>query len=81
MEREDRERIVTQALTVLARKLTPNDRVRLVTFSRTPSVRIDGMRGFQWQVFLNASTGWRPQVGTHIENALPQAYKTARKHF
>ena len=37
MEREDRERIVTQALTVLARKLTPNDSGSLVTFSRTPS--------------------------------------------
>ena len=81
MEREDRERIVTQALTVLARKLTPNDRVSLITFSRTPSVRIDGMRGGQGQAFLNASTGWRPQGGTHIENALAQAYKTARKHF
>ena len=81
MEREDRERIVTQALTVLARKLTPNDRVSLITFSRTPSVRIDGMRGGQGQAFLNASTGWRPQGGTHIEKALTQAYKTARKHF
>ena len=81
MEREDRERIVTQALTVLARKLTPNDRVSLVTFSRTPHVRIDGMRGGQWEAFLKASTGWRPQGGTHIEKALTQAYKTARKHF
>ena len=81
MEREDRERIVTQALTVLARKLTPNDRVSLVTFSRTPHVRIDGMRGGQGEAFLKASTGWRPQGGTHIEKALTQAYKTARKHF
>ena len=31
--------------------------------------------------FLNASTGWRPQGGTHIENALTQALKTVRKHF
>ena len=81
MEREDREMIVTQALTVLARKLTPNDRVSLVTFSRTPHVRIDGMRGGQGEAFLKASTGWRPQGGTHIEKALTQAYKTARKHF
>ncbi|MEO1863392.1 MAG: von Willebrand factor type A domain-containing protein, partial [Verrucomicrobiia bacterium] len=35
MEREDRVSIVQQALGVLARKLTPNDRVSLVTFSRT----------------------------------------------
>ncbi|MFQ3169023.1 MAG: hypothetical protein ACI8QI_001582, partial [Limisphaerales bacterium] len=36
MEREDRVSIVRQALGVLARKLTPNDRVSLITFARTP---------------------------------------------
>ena len=80
MEREDREEVGTQALTVLARKLTPNDRVVLVV-SRTPHVRIDEMQEPDRRAFLKASTGWRPQGGTHIEESLTQAYKTARKHF
>ena len=81
MEREDRVSIVTQALSVLARKLTPSDRVSLITFSRTPQLRIDGMRGGQGQAFMEASTGWKPQGGTHVENGLALAYDTARKHF
>ena len=81
MEREDRVSIVSQALGVLARKLTPNDRVSLITFARTPQLRIDGMRGGQGEAFLQASTGWKPQGGTHVENGLALAYATARKHF
>ena len=81
MEREDRVSIVQQALGVLARKLTPNDRVSLVTFSRTPKLRIDGMRGGNREAFLKASTGWIPQGGTHVEKALALAYQTAKKHF
>jgi len=81
MEREDRVSIVQQALSVLARKLTPNDRVSLVTFSRTPKLRIDGMRGGNREAFLKASTGWIPQGGTHVEKALVLAYETAKKHF
>jgi Mg-chelatase subunit ChlD len=81
MEREDRVSIVQQALGVLARKLTPNDRVSLVTFARTPKLRIDGMRGGNREAFLKASTGWIPQGGTHVEKALALAYETAKKHF
>ena len=81
MEREDRVSIVQQALGVLARKLTPSDRVSLVTFSRTPKLRIDGMRGGNREAFLKASTGWIPQGGTHVEKALALAYQTAKKHF
>ena len=81
MEREDRASIVRQSLDVLARKLTPNDRVSLITFSRTPELRIDGMRGGNREAFLKASTGWIPQGGTHVEKALALAYQTAKKHF
>ncbi len=81
MEREDRVSIVQQALGVLDRKLTPSDRVSLITFSRTPRLRIDGMRGGNRDAFLKAATGWIPQGGTHVEKALALAYETARKHF
>ena len=81
MEREDRVSIVRQSLGVLARKLTAADRVSLVTFSRTPQLRIDGMRGGSGEAFLKAASGWIPQGGTHIENALSLAYETAKKHF
>jgi len=81
MEREDRVSIVQQSLGVLARKLKPNDRVSLVTFSRTPRLRIDGMRGGSGEAFLKASTGWIPQGGTDIGSGLNLAYATAKKHF
>jgi len=81
MEREDRASIVRQSLDVLARKLTPNDRVSLITFSRTPKLRIDGLRGGNREAFLKASTGWIPQGGTDIGSGLNLAYATAKKHF
>jgi len=81
MEREDRVSIVRQSLDVLARKLTPNDRVSLITFSRTPKLRIDGLRGGNREAFLKASTGWIPQGGTDIGSGLNLAYATAKKHF
>ena len=81
MEREDRVRIVQQSLVVLARKLTQNDRISLITFARTPQLRIDGMPGGDREAFLKASTGWIPQGGTHIEKGLHLAYATAKKHF
>jgi len=81
MEREDRVSIVQQSLGVLARQLTPSDRVSLVTFSRTPQLRIDGMRGGDRAAFLKASTGWIPQGGTDIGSGLNLAYATAKKHF
>ncbi|MDP6794483.1 MAG: von Willebrand factor type A domain-containing protein [Verrucomicrobiota bacterium] len=81
MEREDRVSIVQQALDVLARKLTPSDRVSLITFSRTPELRADGMRGGNREAFLKKASGWIPQGGTHVEKALALAYETAKKHF
>ena len=81
MEREDRVSIVRQSLDVLARNLTPNDRVSLITFSRTPKLRIDGLRGGNREAFLKASTGWIPQGGTDIGSGLNLAYATAKKHF
>ena len=47
MERADRVRIIREALRVLAAQLQPQDKLSVVTFSRTPRLWVDGVPGNQ----------------------------------
>ncbi len=81
MERADRVRIVREALAVLARQLTAQDRVSVVAFSRTPRLWVDGMQGGQPDDLVRQVGNLNPEGGTNIELALDLAYSTAEKHF
>src|SRR5207237_7773805 len=47
MERADRVRIIREALRVLAGQLQAADKLSVVTFARTPRLRVDGVAGTQ----------------------------------
>ncbi len=81
MERPDRVSIVRNALAVLAQKLTPQDRISVVTFARTARLWVDGMQGGQPQQLLQRLGHLTPEGGTNLEAALKLAYETAQKHF
>lgn len=81
MERPDRVAIVRQALQVLAAQLRPQDRISVISFSRTPRLWVDGMAGGNPQAFLRQVLDLNPEGGTNLEDAMNQAYATATKHF
>ena len=81
MERADRVAIVRTALTVLAGKLQPHDRISVVAFARTARLWIDGKQGGNPDELLGRLLQLVPDGGTNLEAALDLAYETARKHF
>lgn len=81
MERADRVAILREALGVLGGQLEPQDRVSVVTFARTPRLRIDGLPGDQASNLAERVGEWTPEGGTHLEDALRVGYATALKHF
>lgn len=81
MERLDRVAIVREALKVLAQQLGPQDRISVITFSRTARLWVDGMAGGDAQTFLSQVLNLNPEGGTNLEGALDLAYTTAVKHF
>jgi Mg-chelatase subunit ChlD len=81
MERADRVRIVREALRVLATELRAQDLLSVVTFARTPRLRVDGVPGNQAGQVAEQISGLTPEGGTDLEQALNLAYQTALRHY
>jgi Mg-chelatase subunit ChlD len=81
MERADRVQIIREALRVLATQLQPQDRISVVTFARTASLRLDGVAGDKAAAALEEAGQLTPEGGTNLEEAMNVAYATARKHY
>jgi len=81
MERADRVRIIREALRVLAGQLQPQDKLSVVTFSRTPRLFADGVSGDKAGEITGQVGGLTPQGGTNLEDALNLAYQTALRHY
>jgi Mg-chelatase subunit ChlD/anti-sigma factor RsiW len=81
MERADRVRIIQEALRVLAAQLTPQDKLSIVTFSRTPRLWVDGVSGSQAAEALSRVAQLTPEGGTNLEDAMHAAYQTALRHY
>lgn len=81
MERADRVRIIQESLRVLASQLKPQDKISVVTFSRTPRLWIDGLAGSQAGDLAKRVGDLAPQGGTNLEDAMNLAYQTASRHY
>ncbi len=81
MERADRVRILREALNVLASKLTPADKVSVVSFARTARLWLDGLPGERAQEMLDTVGNLAPEGGTNLEEALRVAYEAAFKNY
>lgn len=81
MERADRVSIIRECLRVLAGQLSAQDKLSIITFSRTAQLRTDGVSGAQAPQEIDKVTGLTPEGGTNLEEALGLAYATARRHF
>jgi Mg-chelatase subunit ChlD len=81
MERADRVRILREALNVLASQLRPEDKISVLTFSRTPRLWADGLSGSQAAEAAQRVTEITPEGGTNLEEALLAAYQTAARHY
>jgi Mg-chelatase subunit ChlD/type II secretory pathway pseudopilin PulG len=81
MERADRVRIIQEALRVLAAQLHPADTFSIVTFARTATLRVDGLRGDQAPAAAAEIAKLTPEGGTNLGDALDLAYETALHHY
>jgi Mg-chelatase subunit ChlD len=81
MERADRVRIIHESLRVLASQLKPEDRLSVVTFSRTSRLWVDGVPGNQAAQAVSQVDNLTPQGGTNLEEAMNLAYETALRHY
>ncbi len=81
MERADRVRIIQEALRALAAQLQPQDKLSVVTFSRTARLWADGVTGAQAAQVANKIAALTPEGGTNLEEALDLAYRTALRHY
>jgi Mg-chelatase subunit ChlD len=81
MERADRVRIIQESLRTLAEQLKPQDKISVVTFSRTARLWADGVTGAQAVEVANKIGALTPEGGTNLEDALDLAYKTALRHY
>jgi len=81
MERADRVRIRHECLRILAGQLQAGDRISVVAFARTARLWMDGVAGDQAGDLAERIGSLTPEGGTHLEEALDLAYKTARRHF
>ncbi len=81
MERADRLAIVRRALLTLAEQMTPNDRISIVAFARTPRLWVNGMKGGAPEQLVARVMNLIPQGGTNLEAALDLGYEVAQSHF
>jgi Mg-chelatase subunit ChlD len=81
MERADRVHIIHEALRVLAAQLHAQDKLSVVTFSRTPRLWVDGVSGSQAAQVAEEISGLTPEGGTNLEDAMNLAYQTALRHY
>ncbi len=81
MERPDRVAILREALKVLAQQLRPQDRISVISFSRTARLQVDGLAGGNAQALLDKVLDLNPEGGTNLEEAMNLGYATARRHF
>lgn len=81
MERADRVRIIHESLRTLAAQLKPQDKISVVTFARTASLRVDGVSGTNAIDVADKVGVLTPEGGTNLEDALDLAYRTALRHY
>ena len=81
MERADRVRIVREALRVLSAQLQPQDKLSIVTFSRTPRLWADGVAGDKAGEVTARVGEITPEGGTNLAAALDLGYATALRHY
>ena len=81
MERADRVRIVREGLRTLSAQLTPQDKLSIVAFSRTPRLWADGVAGDKAGELTARVGEITPEGGTNLGAALDLGYKTALRHY
>ncbi len=79
MSGEDRLGLVQKAFSYLAKGLTANDRVSIITYSGSSKVVLNGESGSNTQALLSAMDGLEAVGGTNGAGALDTAYRLANE--
>ncbi|MFN0127495.1 MAG: von Willebrand factor type A domain-containing protein [Verrucomicrobiales bacterium] len=81
MERADRVRILQESLAVLTKQLKPQDKLSIITFSRTPRLWADGVAADKAAEFAERVAEITPEGGTDLSAAMDLGYATVLKHY
>ena len=81
MERADRVRILREGLRTLSAQLQPQDKLSIITFARTPTLRTDGVAGDKAAEATARVGEITPEGGTNLAAALDEGYKIALRHY
>lgn len=81
MERADRVRILKESLRVLTKQLQPQDKLSIITFSRTARLWADGVPANKAAEFTDRVGQITPEGGTNLSAAMDLGYETALKHY
>ncbi len=73
--------LVQSAFSMLAEKLTENDRISIVTYAGSTDTRIAGASGKDKDDILEALYSITAQGGTNGEGGIEKAYQLAERHF
>lgn len=81
MASRDKLPLVQTAFSMLAEKLTVNDRISIVTYAGSTDTRIAGASGKDKDAILDALYSITAAGGTNGEGGIEKAYKLAEKYF
>lgn len=81
MASRDKLPLVQTAFSMLAEKLTVNDRISIVTYAGSTDTRIAGASGKEKDDILDALYSITASGGTNGEGGIEKAYKLAEKYF
>ncbi|MCC6233966.1 MAG: VWA domain-containing protein, partial [Verrucomicrobiales bacterium] len=81
MQPEERLPLLRQALRALTKRLSPSDRVAIVTYASGAELRLPSTSGEARDRILEALDSLQPGGGTHGESGIRKAYEVARAHF
>jgi tetratricopeptide (TPR) repeat protein len=81
MARDDRRAAMDSALNQLAGLLTPNDKISVIGFSRTPRLLADGWTGDKAPDLKGLVNLAASEAGTNLEQAINLADQLAKRHL
>lgn len=81
MQRPDRQAILQNSLQTLEGKLTEQDQLNIVLFSRQPRLIAEAQTRASQKAAVQSALAYRPEGGTNLEAGLKAAYESARRNY
>ncbi|MGJ8654695.1 MAG: YfbK domain-containing protein [Opitutaceae bacterium] len=81
MQRPDRRAILEKSLEALQSKLTDQDQLNVVLFSRQPKLIANASNMVDQKIAIEQTLNYQPEGGTNLESGLEVAYSVAQQNY